>query len=149
MARLIVLTLFALGGSLFVWIFYGAPIHDINLWTLEKQFARASINHPIESVLLGRRNYLGPSPYGSRCVYAIGEVRHAALDKDKIRRGYQAVVRNLPLQIYFTDESELPYEIPFGEWQNGLEDILQATSTTYIVYIARKHHFLGDWRCDD
>lgn len=149
MARLILLTFLALVGTSWVWIFHGAPIHDINLLMLERQFTNANIYHPDESILLGRKSYLGPSVYGSRCIYATGEVRRAELNKDEIRRAYQAVVRNFPLQIYFTDESELPYEIPFGEWQNELEDILQATSTTYIVYTARKHHYLGDLRCDN
>lgn len=149
MARLVVLTFLALVGASWVWIFHGAPIHDLRLWILEREFAHANTHHPAESVSLEQRSYLGPSPYGRKCVYAIGEVRHSTLDKDNVRRVYQAIVRNFPLQIYFTDESELPYEIPFGEWQNGLEDTLQGTSTTYIVYVAKKHHFLGDLRCDD
>lgn len=148
MDRLIGPALLALVSG-FVWIFFGTPIHDFRLWILEQQFTHANTRHPAESILLGRRDYLGPSPYGSKCVYAVGEVRNSILDKDSIRRTYQATVRNFPLQIYFTDESELPYEIPFGEWQNGLEDTLKATSTTYIVYAAKKHHFLGDLRCDN
>lgn len=148
MARLGLIIIIILGGT-FIWIFYGAPIHDLRLRLLEKQFTYINIDHPSGSQLLVRRKYLGPSPYGGKCVYAVGEVRYSTLDKDSIRRTYQATVINFPLQIYFTDESELPYEIPFGEWQYGLEDALQATSTTYIVYVAKKYHYLGDLRCDD
>lgn len=134
-------------GSL-IWIFYGAPIHDWRLWMLKQAFSHANIHHPVESVWLGRRDYLGPSPYGSRCVYATGEVRSTTLEKKDILNAYQNTnVGKLPLNIYFIDESELPYEVPFGDWRNGLRDI--NIDTTYIVYIVTKHHFLGDLRCDD
>lgn len=149
MARLAILTFLGLVGASWVWIFHGAPIHDINLWMLERQFTRANIDHPVESFLLGKRSYLGPSHYGGKCVYATGEVRRTELDKDKTRRAYQAVVRNFPLQIYFTDESELPYEIPFGDWQSELEVAPYSDNAVYIVYVAQKHHYLGDQRCDD
>lgn len=143
----VVLLIVLLAGS-FVWIFYGAPIHDLRLWIMERQFIRARISHPSESILLGRKSYLGPSFYGRACVYAVGEVRHVALPTSDVLIAYQNVnIGKLPLKIYFTDESELPYDVPFGEWQDGLVEI--KTDTGYIVYIASRHHFLGDLRCDD
>lgn len=149
MARLVAL-IFLVVVIGFFWIFYGTPVHDFRLSILERQFTQAHINHPSDSVFLARRSFLGgPSPHGSaQCVYATGEVRHAMLDKSDIQNAYRdSSVGKQPLKIYFTDESELPYEIPFGEWQEELGDV--NTGTVYIVYITTSNHYLGDLRCDN
>ena len=147
---LVVLALIIFLVGSFAWIFYGTPIHDLRLWLLEQQFSYAKINHPAQSVLLGRRSYLGPSMYGGACVYATGEVRRSTLNNDNILSTYKDThvgMGRVPLEIYFTDKSELPYEVPFSEWQEGLENV--GTSSVYIVYAETKHHYLGDLRCDD
>lgn len=147
---LIIGVLIILVISSFVWMFYGAPIHDLRLWILEQRFTHANIIHPSDSVLLARRNFLGgPSTHGSgQCVSVAGEVRRTTLDKDDILSAYKNTrVGMLPVKVYFTDESELPYEVPFGDWQDGLEDV--RTSSVYIVYASVINPYLGDLRCDD
>ncbi len=146
---IIVILITLLIGSFFA-MAYGVPIHDLRLWILEQRFTHTNINHPSESVFLARRSFLGgPSEHGSaECVYATGEIRSTILSKDDVLNAYKGKkIGRFPLKVYFTDESELPYEVPFGEWQNGLDNI--GTSSVYIVYASVITFFLGDLRCDD
>lgn len=146
---LIIMVLIILVIGSFVWMFHGAPIHDLRLWMLEQRFTHANINHPSGSVLLARRSFLGgPSTHGSgQCVYATGEVRRTTLDQDDILSAYKNTrVGRFPLEVYFTDQSELPYEVPFGDWQDGLENV--RTSGVYIVYASVISPYFGDLRCD-
>ena len=134
----------------FVWMLFGVPIHDLRNWMLEQRFTHANIQHPPNSIFLARRSFLGgPSEHGSaQCVYATGEVRRTTLSKNEIIDAYKnKKIGRFPLKVYFTDESELPYEVPFSEWQGGLENV--GTSSVYIVYASVITFFLGDLRCDD
>ncbi len=136
----------------FLWIVYGTPIHDFRLWILERQFTHTDIHHPIESISLGRKSYLGgPSTHGDRvCIYAVGEARSTSLGENDIRQAYQNItVAGLPLKVFFADGNDWPYELPFVIWQEELWGMSPTENTVYMVYIASKYHFLGDLRCDD
>lgn len=144
-------------GILFVWAYHGVPIHDFNLWRLEKSFAYTTIRHPSDSVLLEKKVYLGgPDTHGSgRCVYAVGEMRASILAEGDIRRTYQDVSvkfgnkLRLPLKVFFADGKDWPQESPFVDWQDELWNMPQGESVLYVVYVSTKYPFLGDWRCDD
>lgn len=144
-------------GALFFWFAYGEPIHDINVWWLEKNFYSDDIIHPSNSALQEKKKYLGgPSLHGdNRCVYAVGEVRIAPLTIDEIKLAYQNTSVNflgnrLPLKVLFEDEFDGPYEMPFVYWQDELRALPPSDNTTYIVYVTDKRRILlSDWRCDD
>ena len=149
---IVFIVLFLIG--VFKWVFYGAPIHDFRLWIMEQHFARTMIQHPNNSVFLEKKIYLGgPDTHGSgACAYAVGELRTATLPKDIIRQAYQDIkVKNLLLKVFFADGTDWPQESPFVNWQDELWDMshVNTNDTLYIVYIATKHPFLGDFRCDD
>lgn len=144
-------------GALFFWFAYGEPIHDINIWWLEKNFYAAEITHPNNSVLLEKKKHLGgPSLHGdNRCVYAVGEVRMAPLTLDEIKLAYRAIYvslwgNRLPLKVLFANEFDGPYEMPFVNWQEELRALPPSDNTTYIVYVTdQRRILLSDWRCDD
>lgn len=141
---------------LFFWVVHGEPVHDINVWYLEKSFYAQRIEHPSGSILLEKKKYLGgPSLHGdSRCVYAVGEVRSATLSKEEIKQAYadQSVgfwARRLPLKVLFADEYDGPYELPFVTWQDELAHV-SASTTPYVVYASTQRDItLYDSRCDD
>lgn len=135
-----------------MWIVYGTPIHDFRLWMLERQFTYASIPHPVGSILLERKSYLGgPSTHGDGvCIYVVGEVRSTSLEESDVRQAYQNItISNLPLKVFLADADDWPYELPFVIWQEELHDMPPTENTVYIVYVASRQHFLGDLRCDD
>lgn len=148
--------LIALISILSFWIVHGEPIHDINVWYMEKSFYTQHIKHPSNSILLGKKKYLGgPSMHGdSRCVYAVGETRSAPLSKEEIKRAYldQSIgfwTRRLPLNVLFVDEYNGPRELPFVMWQDELPYIF-ASTTLYVVYVSgQRDIILYDLRCDD
>ena len=74
---------------------------------MEQHFARATTQHPNNSVFLEKKTYLGgPDTHGSgACVYAVGELRAASLQEDVIRQTYQDIkVKNLPLKVFLLTE---------------------------------------------
>ena len=156
MARSVILTLFVVFFVIVFYLYRGVPIHDINVWSLERSFARTNINHP-KSVLLEKKTYLGgPDTHGSqRCVYAVGEMRVTPLKEDNIRQAYQNITVKfgsktyLPLKVFFVDGEDWPQELPFVMWQDKLLDMFKTENTVYIVYVSTEHPFLLDQRCDD
>lgn len=148
-------------GLIFFSFFYGEPIHDINVWVLEKSFYAKDISHPDNSVLLEKKKYLGGVSLhgGHRCVYAVGEARTAPLSKDEIRRIYQDTTlrywsKKLPLKILFVDEYGGPYTMPYVNWQDDIMSLSKLSETEndthYIVYVAvERPIILFDYRCDD
>lgn len=144
-------------GVLFFWIAYGEPVHDINVWWLERSFYATEIPHPSGSVLLEKKKYLGgPSMHGdNRCVYAVGETRSASLSKEDIRETYQGIVvgfwkERLPLKVLFADEYEGPQSMPYVNWQDELYRMSPSVNTRYVVYVGTERPILFfDLRCDD
>lgn len=148
------LIVFVIGA--FVWIFYGTPIHDFNLWVLERSFVYADIKHPSGSILLEKKTYLGGKyTHGnSNCVYAVGEMRETKLTKEEIRNVYKrpsanSFIGRLPLYLIFEDEMDGPYEMPFVIWQDEIWEVPESTNTFYIVHTFRTFPLLFDLRCDD
>src|SRR3989344_2956224 len=141
----------------FLLIVYGEPIHDINLWLLQKKFYTAKISHPSDSVLVEKKTYLGgPSLHGdSRCIYAVGEVRTAPLSKANIRSEYSAESiyfgkKTLQLRLLFADEYEGPYTMPYVDWQDELRETQVSEDTLYVVYVSTgRPVFFYDGRCYD
>lgn len=144
-------------GIPFFWFAHGEPIHDINVWWLERSFYAKEITHPNDSVLLEKMKYLGgPSTHGdNRCVYAVGEMRTAPLSKKDIKEVYQGETvsfwrRYLPLQVLFIDEYEGPRVMPYVNWQDELYGMSPSEDTRYIVYVGTERPILFiDLRCDD
>lgn len=133
----------------FVLPFYGVPIHDFNLWMLQKDF-NAHVRHPDSSIFIEKKTHLGgPSEHGSHtCVYAVGEIRSAPLTREAIEQAYRKVAPSSQM-LFMEDES---LESPLDMWGDELMDIAGATSTTdtlYVTYLMKTYPFLGDLRCDD
>lgn len=143
---------------LFFWIAYGEPIHDINVWWLERSFYAKGIPHPSVSILMEKKKYLGgPSIHGdNRCVYAIGEMRIAPLSKEDVKHAYENIIvdfwgSRLPLKVFFADEYAGPHVLPFTDWQDKLLALPYSNNNiTYVVYATTQRRILlSDWRCDD
>lgn len=144
-------------GILFFWFAHGEPVHDINIWRLERNFYAKEISHPNDSVLLEKMKYLGgSSTHGdSRCMYAVGEMRTAPFSKEDIKEFYQDIVvafwkEYLPLKVLFADEYDGPYVMPYVNWQDELYGMPPSDDTRYIVYVGTEWPILFmDLRCDD
>jgi hypothetical protein len=141
---------------IFLSIFYGEPIHDINFWRVQIKFYLTDIPHP-QSILLKKISYLGgPSLHGdSWCIYAVGEIRVSSLTKTEIRNAYTTTSiyvgrKILPLRVLFIDEYEGPYTLPYVDWQGELREMPESKETAYIVYVSTEQPVIFyDGRCDD
>ncbi len=150
-------TLVVVLGVLFFWFAHGEPIHDGNVWLLERNFYAKEVSHPNSSVLLEKKKYLGgKSTHGDPwCVYAVGEMRSAPLSKEDIRETYQGIVvgfwkERLPLQVLFADEYDGPQVMPYVNWQDELRGMPASEHTVYVVYASTERPILLiDLRCDD
>lgn len=140
-------TLLLIGMLCFgIFIYWGNPLNDVNLWRLESYYAE-NIRHPQGSVLLERKTYLGgPDDHGSHiCLYVVGELRTSPLSRDEISRAYD----NRGVALQFLDHTWM-LEHPWGDWQSELQDIAkQATGTPYFIYVEKISPYWGDHRCDD
>lgn len=144
-------------GVLFFWFAHGEPIHDSNVWLLERNFYAKEIMHPNGSVLLEKKKYLGgKSTHGDPwCVYAVGEMRSAPLSKEDIIETYRGIVvgfwkERLPLKVLFADEYEGPQVMPYVNWQDELYGMPPSVNTRYVVYVGTERPILFiDLRCDD
>lgn len=133
----------------FVLPFYGVPIHDLNLWLLQKDFS-THVHHPDRSIFIEKKTYLGgPSEHGSHtCVYAVGEIRSAPLTREAVEQAYREAAPSS--RVLFTDDESL--EQPLDTWRDELVSVAEAASTTdtlYVTYLMKSYPFLGDLRCDD
>lgn len=146
---------------LIAFLAFGFPLHDFNLWRLERRYAVLSQFHPSDTELVKHEKYLGgPSTHGSsQCIYAVGEIRRTKLSKADIQEAYRNVpdfgTNQLPakFEIYFSDLKGMPLATPLGDWLYDLEDSAKAVSSSelsYLIYVAQENvPFLGDMRCDD
>ena len=140
----------------FILFIFGNPIHDLNTWILEKNFYVKNISHPVDSVLLEKKVYLGGiSTHGDPwCVYAVGEVRSSSLSKPEITDFYRDITVNLwtekvPVRVLFGDDHE-PYGLPYAHWQDELRGASTAETTKYVIYAGTEWPILlFDHRCDD
>ncbi|OHA89901.1 MAG: hypothetical protein A2832_02070 [Candidatus Zambryskibacteria bacterium RIFCSPHIGHO2_01_FULL_44_22b] len=139
---------------------HGMPLHDFNLWRLSILYRNVAEYHPDGSEFLVKKKYLGgPDEHGSGvCNYVVGEVRSAPRSKEEIQSAYSShSIKSLsgfyriPIEVLFMDEDNWPVESPWWEWEDEIkEQIKEATSTVYLVYIAIEGYpFLLDMRCDN
>lgn len=148
--------------SLLYFLVWGVPIHDFRLWMLERNFKRAALYHPPESIFLEKKKYLGgPHDHGSlQCDFFVGEFRSAPLSRESIRQAYQDhFIRSIsglgwtPLNVLFFDERVWTMDSPLGDWWDEwyLGGIATTTpGTAYFVFASQEGYpFLGDMRCDD
>ena len=146
---IILIVIACIASVLFVLPFYGVPIHDLNLWLLQRDFD-TQVHHPVNSIFIEKRTYLGgPSEHGSHtCVYAVGEIRSTPLTREGIEQAYREAAPSS--RMLFVGEASP--ESPFAMWVNELMDIANATSTEdtlYVIYLVKSYPSLGDLRCDD
>ena len=109
-----------------------SPLDDV-----EQHFARATTQHPNNSVFLEKKTYLGGRirMAVARIVYAVGELRAASLQEDVIRQTYQDIkVKNLPLKVFLLTGKGWPQELPFIIWQDELWGMSRA-KRRMILYI--------------
>lgn len=143
----------------FAFLVFGLPIHDFNLWRLSKRYESIVMFHPVDTVLIERKKYLGgPWDHSSPwCTYAIGEIRQTRLTRQEILNAYKNVPefttgkRPTTFKIFFPDSESVPMESPIGEWFGHLRsegDEISSTGQKYLIYVAQeKVPYLGDMRC--
>src|SRR3989344_9575934 len=120
--------IFVVSGFLYVVmiVFYGIPLHDLNLWILEQRYETIHAFHPQNSILLEKKKYLGgPDDHGSQqCNYVVGEIRSSNLTKEEIKFSYSgrsvpsmSGLNRIPVEILFFDtETSWQMEYPWGTW---------------------------------
>jgi len=84
---------FCLIVVLFAITMWKAPLHQFNLWRLERNFQAIAPYHPADSNLLLKRKDFGGlfSGASNSCDYFVGEFRSAARSKEEITRSYNGL----------------------------------------------------------
>lgn len=155
-----IIGLFVILSLIFLMMAFGVPIHDFNLWRIEKNFNAVVTHHPSDSIFIKKKKYLGgPDGHGSgSCTYAIGEIRSSSKSKDEILQTYKNLsifpvggLKPIPIKVLFTSDSQWAATWPLSTWWDELHEEKKSTAkVTYFVYaIHEGYPFWGDSRCDD
>lgn len=91
------------------------PIHQFNLWKLERGFRAALPSHPADSVrVLSFKKFGGRfSSAASSCDYFVGEFRTSSLTKEALRHYYLSRAPSMHLR--FWDEEDFWIYYPWSE----------------------------------
>ena len=139
-----------------------APIHQFNLWKLEKNFRE--VEHPVHSKLLTRLTGFGNLFRGASngCDYLVGELRVNGNSQKDTARFYQNLSirpfddsERVPLEIKFFDDKEFSGDYLWSRlWSDWYEKIRKSFNwpgiqgTPYVVF-ARQTDYppYDDIRC--
>ena len=155
-----IIGLFVILFLIFLMMAIGVPIHDFNLWRIEKNFNAVVTHHPSDSVLIENKKYLGgPDSHGSQsCNYAVGEVRSSSKSKEEIFQTYKNLyifpvegLKLIHIKVLFTSDPQWAATWPLSTWWDELHEEKKSTSkVAYFVYAMHEGYpFWGDSRCDD
>lgn len=137
-----------------------APIHQFNLWKLERNFEQIVSSHPDESQLLWHLKKFGNlfRAASNGCDYFVGEFRSATLSQREIVGAYKDIfvdsfdrTERVPVEIYFLDDEETFGRYPWNEWREKMHKSLKTPSSLeseYLVFVAQTDYPPdGDIRC--
>ncbi|MBI3442954.1 MAG: hypothetical protein HY007_04255 [Candidatus Sungbacteria bacterium] len=136
------------------------PIHQFNLWRLERNFQTIAPAHPPGSKLLLKRKDFGGlfSAASHSCDYFIGELRSTPRSKEDVRKAYNGLsidsfdhTKHIPVEVHFFDEEEFFTDFPWYEWQAELRrsfDVSAARDNLYLIFASQSGYSpYGDLRC--
>lgn len=136
------------------------PIHQFNLWRLEKNFQVIAAAHPPDSKLLLKRKDFGGLFSGAShsCDYFVGEFRSTAHSKEDVRKAYKGLsidssdhTKHVPVEVHFFDEEEFFTDFPWYEWLAELRKSFNMSATKdnlYVVFASQTGYPpYGDLRC--
>ena len=136
------------------------PIHQFNLWRLERNFHAIAATHPPDSKLLLKRKEFGGlfSAASHSCDYFVGEFRSAAHSKEDVRRAYRAFsidssdhTKRIPVEVHFFDEEEFFIDFPWYEWLAELRQSFNVPTikdNLYLIFVSQTGYPpYGDLRC--
>src|SRR3989338_1972772 len=116
------------------------PIHQFNLWKLEKNFQALAPSHPTDSMpVLTFKKFGGLfSSAANSCDYFVGEFRTSADSREDIREYY----RNLSVQVRFGDEGDFwiyyPWSELYGELLHLLNTFPDEQNDLYAIFVSEK-----------
>lgn len=137
------------------------PIHQFNLWKLEKNFRVLVPSHPMDSTSVLAFTKFGGlfSSTAYSCDYFVGEFRTSTSSKEDIQGYYRALsvamphsAERLPIQVRFADEREFWIYYPWSELYGELLRLLQRFPSEqdgmYVVLASQTvHPPYADFRC--
>ena len=137
------------------------PIHQFNLWRLEKNFQTIVAAHHQDSKLLLKRSDFGGlfSAASHSCDYFVGEFRSTARSKEDVRKAYRGLsidssdhTKRIPVEVHFFDEEEFFTDFPWYEWLAELYKSFNVSATKdnlYVIFASQTGYPpYGDFRCD-
>ncbi len=154
---LIAFCLITLSAAVTMW---KMPIHQFNLWKLERNFQTIAVAHPPDSKLLLKRKSFGGlfSAASHSCDYFVGEFRSTTYSKESIRQAYKGFsiyssdrTERIPAEVHFFDEEEFFTDFPWYEWLAELRKSFNVSATKdnlYLVFVSQTGYPpYGDIRC--
>ena len=141
-----------------VLLIWKIPIHNFNLWRLNKNFESLSGFHPLSSKQLFKFTDFGNfGESGGQCGYIIGEFRTSQLSKEEIMFYYQDLAIDsfeqgeiIPVEVLFLDDGNFA-NYPWSKWASYLYQKIQSPIQPSLIYlvIASSYNYLadGDIRC--
>ena len=124
-----------------------APIHQFNLWKLERNFSTINSHHPEDSKYVLRVKHFGNlfRAASNGCDYLVGEMRAGKRSPQEIAQRYQGLfiksfdgTAPVPIEVRFFDKEEDwmdPY--PWSDWRNKAQsyaDPAAMKDTLYMVF---------------
>lgn len=126
------------------------PIHQFNLWKLQKSFQMVVPSHPADSIsVLDFKKFGGLfSSATNSCDYFVGEFRTSTDSKEDVREYY----RPFPVQVRFADEDGLwiyyPWSELYGELLRLLKVFPDEQNGLYAIFVSEEvRPPYADFRC--
>lgn len=126
------------------------PIHQFNLWKLEKDFQAFTPSHPTDSIpVLAFKRFGGLfNSAANSCDYFVGEFRTGAGSKEDILEYY----RNLSVHVRFWDEDDFwiyyPWSDLYGKLLLRIGKFPSEQKGLYVVFISENvSPPYADFRC--
>lgn len=125
---------FCLTLSFLIITAWKTPLHQFNLWKLEKDFRALVPSHPVDSTSVLAFTKFGGlfSSVAHSCDYFVGEFRTSTSSKEDIRGHYRNLsvatlhsAKRLPIQVRFADEGDFWIYYPWSELYGELLHVLQ------------------------
>ena len=155
------LIIFLAIAAFFIVAMWRAPIHQFNLWMLERNFKAVSSHHPENSRYVLKVRDFGNLFRGASngCDYLVGEMRVGKGSQEEIARYYHGLfiksfdnTGSIPVEVHFFDKEENwmdPYH--WSDWRDRAQAYIESAAldgTPYMVF-ARQDGYppYGDMRC--
>lgn len=147
-------------GAFLVAVMWEAPIHQLNLWRLGRNFKVINSHHPKDSRFVLKVRDFGNLFRGASngCDYLVGEVRVGNESQEEIAQYYKGLsiksfdgTYPVPVEISFFDEEGWMDPYRWSDWRDKAQSYLDPgtlNGTLYMVF-ARQDSYppYGDMRC--